>query len=154
FRLFDGGAAESAHLASALMARTLGSAAMATPPAAPKARLRRLELVPLQVDVVLVTLILVSGSVRQKTVPVDEALARADASRLSNEISALFADRTAAQARRALGKLTAEARTFADVAIELLQQATDQAFVAIYYEGLAQLLSQPEFAHSEKLRPI
>ncbi len=156
FRRFDGGAAESAHLASALMARTLGSAAMATPPAAPRARLRRLELVPLQVDVVLVTLILVSGSVRQKTVPVDEALARADAIRLSNEISALLADRTAAQARRALGrgKLTAEARPFADVAIELLQQATDQAFVAIYYEGLAQLLSQPEFAHSEKLRPI
>jgi heat-inducible transcriptional repressor len=154
FRRFNGSAADLAHRASGLMARSLGSAAMATPPAAPKARLRRLELVPLQVDVALATLILVSGSVHQKTVSVEEGLGRADAARLSNEISALLADRTAAQARRALGKLSPEARRFAEVAIELLQQATDQASVAIYYEGLAQLLSQPEFAQSQKLRPI
>jgi len=36
----------------------------------------------------------------------------------------------------------------------LLQQAQEQAFAAVSLEGLAQLLSQPEFAQSEKLRPI
>jgi heat-inducible transcriptional repressor len=154
FKRFNGSAAESAHLASTLMARTLGSAAVATPPTAPKARLRRLELVPLQIDLVLVTLILVAGSVRQMVEHVQQALARADAARLSNEISEVLAEKTAAQARRSLGRLSAPARPFAEAGIKLLQQATDQAFVAIYYEGLAQLLSQPEFAQSEKLRPI
>jgi heat-inducible transcriptional repressor len=154
FAQFSGTTAESAHLASALMARTLGSAAVATPPTAPKARLRRLELVPLQADVVLVTLILASGGVRQVVRQVAQALDRDQATRLSNEISAVLADKTAAQAGRALGKLSAEARPFGESAVGLLQQAADQAFAAIYYEGLAQLLSQPEFAQSEKLRPI
>jgi heat-inducible transcriptional repressor len=154
FTRFTGSAADTAHLASTLMARTLGSAAMATPPTAPKARLRRLELVPLQVDVVLVTLILVSGGVRQAAEHVDQALDRAVAARLSNEISAVLSDKTAAQARRALGRLSAQARPFGESAVRLLQQASDQVFVAIYYEGLAQLLSQPEFAQSEKLLPI
>jgi len=36
----------------------------------------------------------------------------------------------------------------------LLQQAQDQTLAAVTLEGLAQLLSQPQFAQSEKLRPI
>lgn len=154
FQQFNGSAADSAHLASTLMSRSLGSAAVATPPAAPKARLRRVELVPLQVDIVLVTLILVSGSVRQVVRQVATALTPGEAARLSNEMSDVLSEKTAAQARRSLGKLTPEARPFGEVTVELLQQAADQAFVAIYYEGLAQLLGQPEFAQSEKLRPI
>ena len=38
--------------------------------------------------------------------------------------------------------------------LRLLQQAQEQALAAVSLEGLAQLLSQPEFAQSEKLRPI
>jgi len=154
FKRFTGSSAESAHLASTLMSRSLGSAAVATPPAAPKARLRRVELVPLQVQLVLVTLILVSGAVRQVVRQVATALTPAEAARLSNEISDVLAEKTAAQARRSLGKLSAQAHPFGEATVDLLKQAADQAFVAIYYEGLAQLLSQPEFAQSEKLRPI
>src|SRR5919206_560444 len=36
----------------------------------------------------------------------------------------------------------------------LRQQAQEQAFAAVSLEGLAQLLGQPEFAQSQKLRPI
>ena len=38
--------------------------------------------------------------------------------------------------------------------MRLLQQAQEQAFAAVSLEGLTQLLSQPEFAQSQKLRPI
>jgi heat-inducible transcriptional repressor len=145
---------DTAHLASTLLARTLHSAAVAMPPSASRTRLRRLELVPLEDDLVLVTLILQSGGVRQAVHRADEAIERDELTRLSNEISTQLADKTAGQVRRALAKLSPAAREFARVAARLLQQAQEQSFAAVYLEGLAQLLSQPEFAQSQKLRPI
>ncbi|HEY3057471.1 MAG TPA: heat-inducible transcriptional repressor HrcA [Chloroflexota bacterium] len=145
---------ESTHLASSLLARTLRSAAVATPPAATTARLRRLELVPLEDDLVLVTLLLQSGAVRQVVQRLDVPIVRDELTRLSNELSDKLADKSAGQVRRLLKGLTEPARTFASAALRLLQQAQEQAFAAVSLEGLAQLLSQPEFAQSEKLRPI
>ena len=145
---------ESAHLASTLLARTLHSAAVAMPPSASRTRLRRLELVPLEDDLVLVTLILQSGGVRQSVHRTDVPIERDELTRLSNEISDQLADKTAGQVRRALGKLSPAAREFARIVARLLQQAHEQSFAAVYFEGLAQLLSQPEFAQSQKLRPI
>ena len=145
---------ESTHLASQLLARSLRSAAVATPPTATTARLRRLELVPLEDDVVLVTLLLQSGAVRQVVQRLDQAIARDELTRLSNELSDKLADKSAGQVRRLLKGLTEPARAFASAAMRLLQQAQDQAFAAVSLEGLTQLLSQPEFAQSEKLRPI
>ncbi len=153
FHQLSGDPSESAHLASTVLARTLHNAAVATPPSAAKARLRRVELVSVRDDVVLVTLILQSGAVRQVVQHLDGP-GPEDLDRLSNTISDVLRNKTAAQARRALGKLPDEARSFAESAIRLLQHAEDQSFAAIYYEGLTQLLSQPEFAESKKLRPI
>jgi len=145
---------DSTHLASSLLARSLHSVAVATPPASATARLRRLELVPLEDDLVLVTLLLQSGTVRQVVQRLDQPLARDDLTRLSNELSNRLADKTAGQVRRTLKSLTEPARGFASAAMRLLQQAQEQAFAAVSLEGLAQLLGQPEFAQSEKLRPI
>ncbi|MDQ3809251.1 MAG: heat-inducible transcriptional repressor HrcA [Chloroflexota bacterium] len=145
---------DATHLASSLLSKSLRSAAVATPPAASTTRLRRLELVPLEGDLVLVTLLVQSGSVRQVVQRSDGAFSREELTRLSNELSDKLADRSAGQVRRALKTFTEPARTFALAAARLLQQMQDQAFAAVSLEGLAQLLSQPEFAQSERLRPI
>jgi heat-inducible transcriptional repressor len=146
--------AESTHLASSLLARSLHSAAVATRPASSNARVRRLELVPLEDDLVLVTLLLQSGTVRQVVQHIDQPFERDELTRLSNELSDKLADKTAAQVRRTLKSLSTSGRLFAQSAVKLLQQAQDQAFAAVTLEGLAQLLGQPEFAQSQKLRPI
>src|SRR5215467_10323351 len=145
---------DSAHLAPSLLARTLRSAAVATRAVSSHARVRRIELVPLEDDLVLVTLLMQSGGVRQVVHRADGVLERSDLTRLSNELSEKLADKTAGQARRHLKTLSDAARPFASATIRLLQQAQDQTLAAVTLEGLAQLLSQPEFAQSEKLRPI
>jgi heat-inducible transcriptional repressor len=81
-------------------------------------------------------------------------LERPELARLSNELSEKLADKTPGQARRALKLVSEAARPFGSAAIRLLQQAQEQNFAAVTLEGLAQLLSQPEFAQSQKLRPI
>ncbi len=146
--------ADSTHLAPSLLARTLRSAAVATRAVSSHARVRRIELVPLEDDLVLVTLLMQSGGVRQVVHQSDAVLERSDLTRLSNELSEKLADKTAGQVRRVLRALSDTARPFATAAIRLLQQAQDQTLAAVSLEGLAQLLSQPEFAQSEKLRPI
>jgi heat-inducible transcriptional repressor len=145
---------DSTQLGAVLLARTLRSAAVATRPAATHARVRRIELVPLEDDMILVTVLMQSGGVRQVVHRVQTPLLRDDLTRLSNELSEKLADKTAGQARRALKGLGEVAWPFASVAIRLLQQAQEQAFAAVSLEGLAQLLGQPEFAQSQKLRPI
>ena len=146
--------ADSTHLAPSLLARTLRSAAVATRSGSSHARVRRIELVPLEDDLVLVTLLMQTGGVRQVVHHAEAALERADLTRLSNELSEKLADKTAGQARRTLRGMSDVARPFATAAIRLLQQAQEQTLAAVTLEGLAQLLSQPEFAQSEKLRPI
>jgi heat-inducible transcriptional repressor len=145
---------ESTHLGASLLARTLRSAAVATHPASTHARVRRIELVPLEDGLVLVTVLMQSGGVRQLVHRAQTALSREDLTRLSNELSEKLADKSAGQARRVLRSLGEAARPFASVAIRLLLQAQEQAFAAVSLDGLAQLLNQPEFAQSEKLRPI
>jgi heat-inducible transcriptional repressor len=145
---------DSTQLASSLLARSLHSVAVATPPSSTTARLRRLELVPLEDNLVLVTVLFQSGTVRQLAQRLDQPITRDDLTRLSNELSDRLQDKTAGQIRRLLKPLPEPTRTFATTAMRLLQQAQDQAFAAVSLEGLAQLLSQPEFAQSEKLRPI
>jgi heat-inducible transcriptional repressor len=145
---------DSTHLAASLLARTLRSAAVSTRTVSSHARVRRVELVPLEEGMVLVTLLMQSGGVRQVVQRIETPLPREDLTRLSNELSEKLADKTAGQARRALKSLSDVARPFASAAIRLLQQAQEQAFAAVTLEGLAQLLAQPEFAQSQKLRPI
>lgn len=145
---------DSAHLAPSILARTLRSAAVATRALSSNARVRRIELVPLEEDLVLVTLLMQSGGVRQVVYRAETTVTRDDLTHVSNELSEKLADKTAGQARRLLKTVTDAARPFATAAIRLLQQAQDQAFAAVTLEGLAQLLSQPEFAQSERLRPI
>jgi heat-inducible transcriptional repressor len=145
---------DSTHLAPSLLARTLRSAAVATRSVTAHARVRRIELVPLEDDLVLVTLLMQSGGVRQVAQRTEAVLERSELTRLSNELSEKLADKTPGQARRSLKLLSEAARPFATAAIRLLQQAQEQNFAAVTLEGLAQLLSQPEFAQSQKLRPI
>src|SRR5258708_9982094 len=142
------------HLGPSLLARALKSAAVATRPATTHVRVRRIELVPLEDNLVLVTVLMQSGGVRQVVHRADGVLARDDLTRLSNELSEKLADKTAGQVRRAAKTLSEAARPFASAAAKLLQQAQEQAFAAVALQGLAQLLSPPDFPQSYKLRPL
>jgi heat-inducible transcriptional repressor len=143
-----------AHLASSVLADTVQAAAVVTLPASPQARVRRLELVFLQDHVVLIALILTSGSVRQHVMRLEDPLERDDLVPMNNRLNELLDGKTAGQVFRvAAGQPDLEAR-FCDAIGHILDQADRQTFEEIYYEGLTHILGQPEFAQSEKLRPL
>lgn len=145
---------EWAHLASTVLADSTHAAAVVTLPASPKARLRRLELICVQEKVVLVTLILHSGSVRQHLEPLAEAIDDQELGRVSARLNVLLKDKTGRQAARQARGLAHTEAMLCQIVARMLEQADRQTFEQIYYEGLSHILSQPEFAQSEKLRPV
>lgn len=143
-----------AHLASAVLANTVGAAAVATPPASPRARVRRIELLPVQDDVVLLALILPTGAVREQIIHLDQPASRDDLGRLANRLSVEFEGKGPEQVAAAAERATdLEGRVLRATA-RLLRQAEEQAFAEVYYDGLVYILDQPEFQRSEQLRPI
>lgn len=145
---------EWAHLASTVLADSVHAAAVVTLPASPKARLRRLELIGLQEQIVLVTLILQSGSVRQHLEHLSEVVDADELGRLGAHLNIVLKDKTARQVVRQAKSLGSIEAIFCQLVARILEQADRQTFEQVYYEGLSHILSQPEFAQSEKLRPV
>jgi heat-inducible transcriptional repressor len=143
-----------AHLASSVLADTVQAAAVVTLPVSPKARVRRVELVGLQERVVLLALILQSGSVRQHLQHLDDWIDGDALDRMSSRLSHLFEDQSAQQVLRQTVPLVGLEQVFGSAVARMLEQADRQTFEQIYYEGLSHILSQPEFALSEKIRPV
>ena len=143
-----------AHLASSVLADTVHAASVVTLPVSPRARLRRLELVDLQERVVLLALILQSGSVRQHVQHLPDPFERDELVRINNRLNATLEGKTAGQAAHQAEHLAPPESTFCLAVARVLEQADRQRFEEIYYEGLGHILDQPEFARSEKLRPV
>ena len=145
---------EWVHLASSVLAHSVGTAAVVTPPVSPRARVRRVELLPVQEDVALLALILPSGAVRERLIHHDQPLAREELQRLANQLSAELEDKGAEQVEQAAARATGFAARVIGAIARLLRHAEEQAFSEIYYEGLSHMLEQPEFANSARLKPI
>ena len=141
-------------LARSVLARSLHNAALATLPRAPRPKVRRVELVPLQERSVLLVLMLQSGHIRQQVLPVEEPASREELTRLSNKLSAELAN-------GAVGAVREAALTAAGLEREILlaigramEQTEQQGLEDISYEGIRYVVAQPEFAQSAKLQPL
>lgn len=143
-----------AHLATSVLADTVHAAAVVALPASPKARVRRIELVALHDRAVLVALILRSGSVRQHVERVEDPSERDELGRISARLNGLLEGKTARQVARQAERLSGAEALFSEAVARMLEQADRQRFEEIYYEGLSHILAQPEFAQSDKLRPV
>lgn len=145
---------EWVQLASSVLAQAVHSAAVVTPPGAKSAKLRRVEVVPIQDDVALIALLAHPGHFRQQVTRLQMSLARDDYIILSNKLSALFEGRDASQVLRAVSALSGVEHDIALVIGRMMQQIDQQSGAQIYFEGISHILEQPEFSQSEKVRPV
>jgi heat-inducible transcriptional repressor len=154
FRQLEPEVGQWAHLASSVLADTVHAAGVVTLPASPRARVRRLELVALQDNIVMAAVILQSGGVRQHVHRLAKPLDDDELARINSRLNALLEGKTGDQVGREVAWLPELDATFCQAVERVLDQADRQTFEQIYYEGLSHILSQPEFARSERLRPI
>ncbi|HEY8168469.1 MAG TPA: heat-inducible transcriptional repressor HrcA [Candidatus Limnocylindrales bacterium] len=148
------------RLAASTLAGATHSAGLATPAKPDATRLRRLDLVEAGERLASLILVLAEGSVRQLLVPLDEGTDQAGldsiAGRLNERLSGLAAgDMT--PVIRALpldDDLDRLAARIAERVERAMREFDAMAVDDLFSEGLLNVLAEPEFAQTEKVRRV
>ncbi len=138
-------------LAAAVMAQMARTAALVTKLHSPRNRVKRLELVSVQDDLLLAVLILRSGELQQRMLHLDEPMARDEVIRIANKLSHTLENMTAEQVSQKAAKLAGVEQVLAHLVARLVEQSERSWSDEIYYEGIGFVSNEPEFGRAERL---
>lgn len=139
---------------TSVLARTAHSAAVATAPRAVRCTFKHVEMVHIQGTKVLLVLVLQEGSVKQQLLDLDQPMEQNELSRVSNELNAHLSGLEAGGIAKSTAKLTPFARQVAELATAIMRRIEQHEGGLLFRDGLAEVLSAPEFSESENARRI
>lgn len=156
-------------LSASLLARLVNNLGLVIPAQSRPCRFVRVELVGLQDLLALMVLIMRQTSIKQQLVHLEEAASQGQLSAVSNRLNLAFLDSTAAGIKtkakqmKLLGGVrdgvahegAEEDRVAEQVTralIDTMEAEDARSDEAMYLEGLHRIVSQPEFAQSERMR--
>lgn len=141
------------QLAAAVLAHSVSNFAVVTSPRSSETRLRHVQLVPLQDLSALCVVVLNEARIRQQVLslrePADENALREAASRAN--------ERYAGLSRNEVERIPEPAGELESLIVKALKELMDQESVAlgeVFRDGVREVLSQPEFARSERMLDI
>lgn len=141
-----------AHLAAAVLAARLHSAAVVTAPYSPEPRLRWLELVSVHDYLALVVLVLQEARVLQHTLTLEDPVSQDELTTIARRLNSQIAGKTAAEMRQGQPEFSPAVEALVvNATADLLAAADASGFELAFLEGLRELLRQPEFAHGERI---
>ncbi|MBI2303999.1 MAG: heat-inducible transcription repressor HrcA [Chloroflexi bacterium] len=139
------------RLAAAILAHCVENAAMVTQPKATPCHFKRVELVSLQEFLILLIIVLQEAKFKQQMLTLEEAVPQEELTRIANRMSAEFNGLTTWDiGRHAPGASFLEEQVQRTVT-NLMAMEDQETFEDMYIDGLRNLFSQPEFAHSGRL---
>ena len=145
--------AEWLRLAASTLARLSAEASIVTPPTGETSLLRHVEAVPIQEQRILLVAVLEGGAVRQRLLDLDGGATtdelRALGQRFTDAFRAKDASAIAAAARRERGAAAQIASALAGLLADSQQRSPD-----VYYDGIQNILAQPEFGEGERIRDM
>ncbi len=126
------------QLAAAVLARSVRSAALVTAPKVEQPRLRHLELISTQSQLVLLVVVFQGGTVRQRYLTLQEPMDQAALS----QVAAKF---NAASLRTRITDPTEFEQDVLDLLSELAAGDSEVPINEVYRDGLTEVLQEPEF---------
>lgn len=142
------------RLAVAILAHTTRKAAVATPPRAHESRFKHLELISLRDTLVLLVLVLQGGIVKQHVLTLDQPMDQESLSRLSNQLNAQYVGLTGSQIGARLTAHFGLSSQIGQLVSQAMSGEDQQESTAVYRDGLAHILAEPEFADGEQVRQM
>lgn len=142
------------RLAASTLARLTAEASIVTPPAATHSTLRHVEAVPINERRVLLVAVLDGGAVLQQLVELREPIATDQLRRLSARLTATLADKDARTAQAVVEDEAGAARVVAAAVARLLEEHDAGRSHDVYYDGIQNILAQPEFTESDRVRDV
>jgi heat-inducible transcriptional repressor len=148
------------RLATAVLARTVRSAAVATSPRSTAVKLKHFELLAISEARILIVLVGHDGTVTQQMVTLEGGLDQEHLSALASRLNGEFAGKTASEITE-WAKDEANAKGLPQGASQVLQTVASMLSRLetpdtshIYHEGLTHMLAQPEFRQPEKMQQV
>ena len=143
------------RLATSTLARLTAEAAIVTRPAASRVALKHVEAVPISDRRALLVAVLEGGGVRQQLVELREGATTEQLRRISARLTADLAAQDATAVRTEMGSArgAVEQQLVAALA-KLLEQDEVAQRTDIYYDGIQNILAQPEFSESGSVRDM
>lgn len=145
---------EWVQLAASVLAHSTSNAALVTLPMARQARLRHLDLFSIHRKLALLVVVLQEGILRKQIVELGKPIAEDELDRTAHRLDEAFRGLTAAEIEaKEIEGPPAEVETRIRQAVVTIMRALDeQGLRDLWYDGVTQLLNQPEFANVERLR--
>ncbi len=139
------------RLAAALLARMVRNLAIVTTAKAFESRLKRLELVAVQDFLALLILLLGETRLKQQLLAFDEAVSQEKLNPVSNRLNAAFGGLTRSQILAQKLELSSVEEEVKKALVHIMEGEDKQRYEEPQIEGLCHVLTQPEFASSERV---
>lgn len=134
------------RLAASILAHHSSAASLVTAPTADRAAFRHLELICIQGRQVMLVLVLQGGNVQQQFLTLDDPHSQEELNQLSAQINDQMGGADSAAVEKKIPSLGPIPRAMMTVALELMHRAAFVATAEMVYDGLTNILNQPEFA--------
>lgn len=141
-------------LAAALVARSAQNVALVTMPKPADCQFKRLELIDLQDNMVLVILILRGVKIKKELVNFDHPVAQSDLTAIANKLSIAYAGLNRSHIEASKIKLTPVEQQLSDCVVKMMQSEDELEYEEPYLDGWHFMLSQPEFAQSRRMAAL
>lgn len=125
---------------AALLARSMQSASIVTPPISQTNSFKHLELISIQGRLALMVLVLNSGSVHQRMLTLAEPVPQTQLAAAAKRVNEMCADGNARQVRLKSINLPMLEREVAELTAELIDRADSSIVRFIYRDGLSQMI--------------
>lgn len=125
---------------ASLLARSVQSASIVTPPISQTNAFKHVELISIQGRLVLMVLVLQSGRVHQRMLTLAEPVVQEKLAEAAKRVNEMCADFSAQQIRLKSINLPMLEREVAELTAELIEQADNNQVRFIYRDGLSQII--------------
>lgn len=135
------------NVVATVLARTVQTAALVTPPVAETSRFKHLELISIQGRLVLMVLVTHQGTVHQQMLTLPEPVPQPKLSETANRLNTLYQNLGTNEVRFKSVQLHMLEREVAELVADLMDKADSNQVRLIYRDGLSEVIST--FPHNQ-----
>jgi heat-inducible transcriptional repressor len=140
------------RLAAAVLARAAMNAAVITAPQIQDVKIKHIQLIQIQQRLVLLVMVFDKGVLRQRFLTLDQELTQDELNRIANRVNAEMGGRNARGIKRKQGAWAGFEEQVVDQLLAEFKELETPSPDQVFRDGLLNIMSQPEFARTEKVR--
>ncbi len=139
------------RLATTLLAQLVQNVAVVTMPKPVACQFKHLELVALHDSLALLVLVLRGAKAKQQLITFAQVISQSELTAIANKLNTTYSGLTSSQILAKGTELSPTEQQITDCLLKVMEAEDEQEYEEPYLDGLHFMLSQPEFAHSQRM---